>query len=77
MNAGLPGRMSSDDYYGPTKGKAAGKVTEKTAAPYGPPDRDSRVQPISTTRKQPTIGQTRKLLLAALRLWELKNGYHR
>ena len=25
-------------------------------------------------RKQPTIGETRKLLLAALRLWELKNG---
>src|SRR4030095_6985476 len=28
-------------------------------------------------RKQPSIGQTKKLLLAALRLWELKNGYPR
>jgi hypothetical protein len=32
---------------------------------------------ISTARKRSTIGQTQKLLLAALRLWELKNGYRR
>jgi hypothetical protein len=36
-----------------------------------------RVRPISTARKLPTIGQTKKLFLAALRLWELKNGYRR
>ena len=33
--------------------------------------------PISTIRKPPTIGQTKRLLLAALRVWELNNGYHR
>jgi hypothetical protein len=64
---GLPGRMSS----------RTGKVTGKTAAPHNPPHGDSTVRPISTGQKRPTIGQAQKLLLAALRLWELKNGYSR
>jgi hypothetical protein len=38
---------------------------------------DSTVRPISTARKRLTIGQTQKLLLAALRLREMKNGYRR
>jgi len=70
----LPGPMTSDEYRGPIEGRT-GKVTGKTAAPYNPPHGDSTVRPISTARKPPTIGQTQKLLLAALRLWELKNGY--
>jgi hypothetical protein len=58
----------------PTK---CNKVTGKTAAPDDRPYEDSILGPISTARKQPSIGQTKKLLLAALRLWELKNGYPR
>jgi hypothetical protein len=76
MKAGLPGRMSSDQYHGPTEGRT-GKVTGKTAAPYDPPHGDSAVRPVSIARKRPSIAQTQKLLLAALRLWELKNGYRR
>jgi len=63
--------MSSDEYHAATECRT-GKVTGKTAAPDDPPD---RVRLISTARKRPTIGQTQKLLLAAIRLWELKNGY--
>ena len=74
--AGLPGRMSSDEYHGPPEG-TTGKGTAKIAAPHDPADGASTVRPISTARKRPTIGQTQKLLLAALRLWELKNGYRR
>ena len=66
--------MSSDEYYGATEGRT-GKVTGKTAAPYDPPHGDSMVQPISKARKRPTIGQTQKLLLTALRLWELKMAF--
>jgi hypothetical protein len=67
--------MSLDEYHGATEG-GTGKVTGKTAAPYDPPPHgDSTVRPISTAQKRPTIGQTQKLLLAALRLWELKNGF--
>jgi len=68
--------MSSDEYHGSTEGRT-GKVTGRTAAPYDPPDGDSTVRPILTARKRSTIGQTQKLLRAALRLWELKNGYRR
>jgi hypothetical protein len=68
--------MSSDEYHGPPEG-TTGKGTAKTAAPHDPADGASTVRPISTARKRPTIGQTQKLLLAALRLWELKNGYRR
>ena len=50
--------------------------TRSRPAVSGPPALNSRVQPISTIRKQPTIGQIKRLLLAALRVWELKNGYH-
>ena len=32
---------------------------------------------ISTAPKRPNIGETKKLLLAALRLWELKNSCRR
>jgi hypothetical protein len=64
--------MSSDEYQGLPEG-GTGKVTGKTAAPQ----EDSTVRPILTARKRPSIGQTQKLLLAALRLWELKNGYRR
>ena len=76
MKAGLPGRMSSDEYHGPTEGRT-GKATGKTASAYDPPHGDSTVRPVSTARKQPSIAQTQRLLLAALRLWELKNGYRR
>jgi hypothetical protein len=76
MKAGLPTRITSDEYYRSTEGRT-GKVTIKTTAPYDRPHGDSTVWPISTARKQPTIGQTKKLLLAALRLWELKNGFRR
>ena len=68
--------MSSDEYHGATEGRT-GKVTGKTAVPCDPSHGDSTVRPISTPRKRPTIGQTQKLLLAALRLWELKNGFRR
>ncbi len=54
-----------------------GKGMAKTAALHDPADGASTVRPISTARKRPTIGQTQKLLLAALRLWELKNRYRR
>jgi len=74
MKGSLPGRMNSDEYQAATKSRT-GKVREKTPAPLDPPYRDSTVRLISTARKRPTIGQTQKLLLAAIRLWELKNGY--
>jgi hypothetical protein len=76
LRSGFPGRMSSDEYHGSTEGRTS-KVTQKTTAPYDPPHGDFTVRPISTARKRPTIGQRQKLLLAALRLWELKNGYRR
>jgi hypothetical protein len=66
--------MNSDDYHEATEGRRA-KVTWKTAAPRIPLHRDSADRLISTARKRPTISQTQKLLLAAIRLWELKNGY--
>jgi hypothetical protein len=66
--------MNSDDYHEATEGRRA-KVTGKTAAPRIPLHRDSADRLISTARKRPTIAQTQKLLLAAIRLWELKNGY--
>jgi hypothetical protein len=54
------------------------RVTGKAAAPYDPPLGDSKIRPFSSIRKQPPpIAQTLKLLRAALRLWELKNGYRR
>jgi hypothetical protein len=52
-----------------------GKVTGKTAAPHDPRHTDATVRLISTDGKGPTVGQTQKLLLAAVRVWELKNGY--
>jgi len=35
----------------------------------------SIVRPVSIPPQRLNIGQTKRLLLAALRLWELKNGY--
>jgi len=64
--------MSSVEYHGPAEGRT-GKVTAKSAPPRG----DSTSRPVSIARKRPSIAQTQKLLLAALRLWELKNGYRR
>jgi hypothetical protein len=74
MKAGLPKRITSDEYYRSAEGRT-GKVTLKTTAPYDPPHGDSTVRRIPTPQKLLSIGQTKKLLLAALRLWELKNGY--
>jgi hypothetical protein len=76
IEVGLPGRMSSDEYHAPIEG-STGQETGKTAASsYNRPPGDSTVRPVSTARKRPSL-QTQKLVLAALRLWELKNGYRR
>jgi hypothetical protein len=66
--------MSSHEYHRPTKARR-GKLTQKTAPPYNRPRTDSMVELISAAQKGPIISQTQKLLLAAIRLWEVKNGY--
>jgi hypothetical protein len=69
--------MSSDEYHARIEG-STGEETGKTAVSYhNRAPEDSTVRPVSTVRKRVSIGQTQKLVLAALRLWELKNGYRR
>jgi hypothetical protein len=69
--------MTSDEYHAPIEGSTPEETGKTAASYYNRPLGDSTVRPASTGRKRASIGQTQKLVLAALRLWELKNGYRR
>jgi len=65
-------RMSSREYHRRTEARM---VTGKTSAPHHRLHTDTRVRLTSTVRKGAIIGRSQRLLLAAIRMWELKNGY--
>jgi hypothetical protein len=70
--------IATADWFGDRNSHTRGvPVQAKNSLQLDPRHGNSIVRPVSIPPQRLNIGQTKRLLLAVLRLWELKNGYRR